>query len=65
MDLAGYRIYYGETYGPYTHVINVDGFTFCDIEGLQLRGTYFFAVTGYDTFGNETEFSDESTVIIQ
>jgi hypothetical protein len=65
-DLAGYKIYYGTTSGNYVYYVdigNVINYRIMDLgEGL----TYYFAVTAYDTSGNESEFSAEvSRYIIQ
>ncbi|MCG3113116.1 MAG: DNRLRE domain-containing protein [Candidatus Manganitrophus sp. SB1] len=57
-DLAGYRVYFGtasRTYGP---SINVGKATSYTLTGLANR-THFFAVTAYDTAGNESAFSVE------
>ena len=57
-DLAGYRVYYGLTSGDYNKVIDVGNQISCIISGL-LDTTYYFAVTAYDTSGNESDYSDE------
>ncbi|MCG6906911.1 MAG: Ig-like domain-containing protein, partial [Desulfobacteraceae bacterium] len=57
-DLDGYRVYYGtssRTYGP---PLNVDTTT-CTLDPLSEGATYYFAVTAYDTSGNESGFSTE------
>lgn len=57
-DLVGYKIYYGTTSGNYTEVIAVGNVTTYKVEGLQ-PGTYYFALTAYDTSGNESGYSNE------
>lgn len=58
-DLAGYKIYYGVSSGEYTKVIIItDNITTYTIENLS-SGTYYFAVTAYDTAGNESAYSNE------
>ena len=57
-DLAGYRVYYGNTAGSYTNRIDVFNVTEKIIGGLQDSSNYAFVVTAYDTAGNESEFSD-------
>lgn len=56
-DLGGYKVYYGNTtrtYGTPIDVKNVSAYT------LDLTdGTYFFAITAYDTSGNESVYSNE------
>jgi predicted phage tail protein len=57
-DLAGYKVYYGtasRSYGPSTNTGNVTSYT---VTGLS-TGTYYFAVTAYDSSGNESGFSNE------
>ena len=58
-DLAGYTVYWGTTSGDYTDqtdVGNVEQF----LSTLPNNGlTYYFAVTAYDTSGNESRFSEE------
>ncbi len=58
-DLAGYKLYYGTKTRRYTRSIdvgNVQSYTVLDLaEGTN----YFFAVTAYDTSGNESEYSEE------
>jgi hypothetical protein len=58
-DLAGYRVYYGTVsriYGPALNVSTVTDHSFNDLEeGV----TYYFAVTAFDTSGNESGYSTE------
>jgi len=62
-DLAGYKVYYGNSSGTYTSSIDVGNTTTYTITGLQ-PGTYYFAVTAYDTSGNESDYSNEVTETI-
>lgn len=55
---AGYKVYYGTTSGHYTNVIDVHNLTTCLINSLS-PGTYFVAVTCYDSSGIESDFSNE------
>jgi len=61
-DLAGYRLYYGETprtQGAYTHAVTI-GQKEATAWSLSLDpGTYYFALTAYDEAGNESELSAE------
>jgi hypothetical protein len=54
-DLAGYKIYYGKKSSSLTHVFNVKsaGLTSHLVENLD-AGTWYFAVTAYDTKGLES-----------
>ena len=60
-DLGGYKIYQGQapgTYGPPT-VINDPAASSYQAEDLP-AGDYYFAVTAFDTSGNESAFSNEA-----
>jgi hypothetical protein len=68
VDLAGYRAYYSNTSGSYSEMVDA-GMPYCEstggvmtctyvIESL-LPGTWYFAVTAYDTSDNESAFSNE------
>ncbi len=59
-DLAGYRVYFGTASRAYGPSINVGKTTSHTLTGLANQ-TYFFAVTAYDTAGNESSFSAEVT----
>jgi fibronectin type 3 domain-containing protein len=66
-DLAGYKIYYGESSGNYTNSINVGKATQYTVNQLRDDVTYYFVVTAYDTAGNESGYSLEvsaKTVLI-
>jgi len=58
-DLAGYRIYYGNSSRNYDYVFDVGDVTEYQL-GLSFEDTYYFAVTAYDTSGNESDFSAEA-----
>ncbi|MCI0620413.1 MAG: fibronectin type III domain-containing protein [Acidobacteria bacterium] len=57
-DLAGYKVYYGTSSHNYSSSVNVSKVTSYTLTGLN-AGTYYFAVTAYDTAGNESSFSNE------
>lgn len=57
-DLAGYKLHYGLASGSYSTTINVGNVTVYTVENLP-DGTYFFAVTAYDTSSNESGYSNE------
>jgi hypothetical protein len=59
VDLAGYKVYHGTSSLDYTWDADVGNVTTYKIDGLTPEITYFFAVTAYDTSGNESEFSNE------
>ena len=61
-DLSGYRVYYGLASGQYDFMeeANLDTFfTVLDLDNV----TYYFAVTAYDTAGNESDFSEEVSCV--
>jgi hypothetical protein len=57
-DLAGYKVYYGTASGIYGTPIVIAAQTTYTITGLA-PGTYYFAVTAYNTAGLESSFSNE------
>ena len=62
-DLAGYKVYYetDESGYPYANSIDVGDVNSYTLSGLQMSTTYYFAVTTYDTDGNESWYSNEVT----
>ena len=61
-DLAGYKVYFGNFSGNYSqnmNVDNVDNVTTYTVNNLTDGLTYYFAVTAYDTSGNESGYSNE------
>lgn len=57
-DLIGYKIYYGTSSKNYTIMIDVGNVTTYAINNLS-SGTYFFAVTAYNTQKIESNYSNE------
>ena len=57
-DLAGYRLYYGNESGNYDYVADIGKSTSVEIDNLTAN-TWYVAVTAYDYFGNESDFSNE------
>lgn len=61
-DLAGYRLYYGETpraQGAYSQSVTI-GQKDATAWTLSVQpGVYYFALTAYDESGNESGFSAE------
>ena len=62
-NLDGYKVYYGMETGSYDEVIDVGENTLCSISGLS-TGTWYFAVTAYDYYGNESDYSNEVLVTL-
>ena len=64
-DLAGYRLYVGEASGQYGEPVDVGNVTGHVMEITPEYGaTYYFALTAYDTSGNESGYSDEASCFI-
>jgi len=60
-DLAGYKIYYGTESGNYSNIVDVGYLDGAEVSySLELTDNrYYFAVTAYDTSGNESDYSNE------
>ena len=64
-DLSGYKIYYGTASGVYGDPIDVGNVTGHVMEITPQHGaTYYFALTAYDTSGNESGYSDEASCFV-
>ena len=65
IDLAGYNVHYGNASQQYTTTIKVTnpGLTTYVVDNLP-AGTYYFAVTAYDSSGTESPLSSEVSTII-
>ncbi|NIQ15873.1 MAG: hypothetical protein GTO02_16200 [Candidatus Dadabacteria bacterium] len=55
---SGFIIYFGNTPGHYRYSINVGNVTEYTINSLS-SGTWYFALTSYDNWGNESALSNE------
>jgi len=53
-DLSGYKVYQGTTAGSYGTSVDVGNTTTYSAQNLQAGLTYYFAITAYDTNGNES-----------
>ncbi len=64
-NLAGYKVYYGNSSRNYTNVIDVglpqpnNGRIQASVDGLAEGETYYFAATAYDSQGAESDYSIE------
>jgi len=61
-DLAGYRVYFGTTPGVYQQATGegiVVVSTSYTVAGLASGTRYYFAITAYDYYGNESNYSAE------
>ena len=64
-DLAGYVIHYGTASAAYTQLAKVEnaGLTRFVLDNLA-KGTYYFAITAYNSKGLESELSAEVTATL-
>jgi hypothetical protein len=60
-NVAGYKIYFGVASRVYTNSVDVGNLANAVINGLSANTTYYFAATSYDAFGDESDFSDETS----
>jgi hypothetical protein len=58
-DLAGYKIYYGNSSRNYDDTTDVGNQTSWTITGLIDTEPYYFAVTAYDIYATESDYSNE------
>ncbi len=58
-DIAGYKVYYGNSSGSHQTVIDVGNTTTYTILNLLDGTIYYFAATGYNTSGIESGYSNE------
>ncbi len=63
-DIAGYKIYYGASTREYFACIDVGQEKSCAISAPSEGQVYYFAVTAYDIFGNESDYSAEVAHLI-
>lgn len=64
-DLAGYKVYVGTAAGTYGAPVDVGNVTAHTLTLTPAAGqTYYFALTAYDTSGNESIKSSEVSVFI-
>jgi hypothetical protein len=57
-DIAGYTLYYWQADGDFPESVDVGNSTTYILEELEAGQTYSFAITTYDTTGNEGGFSN-------
>ena len=68
-SLQGYRVYYGTFAGTYLQSPGQglpvgSGTTTYQVTGLSTGATYYFAVTAYDSQGDESAYSNEVLKVI-
>ena len=64
-DLAGFTVYYGSTTGSYSNSTTIynPGITSLILDNLSYGRTYYFAMTAFDESGNESEYSNEVSIL--
>jgi hypothetical protein len=63
-NISGYYVHFGNSSGNYDKKINNGQNTTCSVNGLA-SGTYYFAVSSYDSSGNESTLSNEVSTSVQ
>ncbi len=63
-DLAGYKVYYGDSSKTYQTNVDVGDVTEHVITGLEYGKKYYVAVTAYDDSGNESDRSEEVVITL-
>ena len=63
-DVTGYMLYYGPTSGGYTQSIDMGNVTEYIDYNLIDGQTYYFAVTAYDSYGDQSDYSNEVSAAI-
>jgi len=58
-DIAGYRVYVGSASLQYDRSIDVGMALTATVPDIGTNANTHFAVTAYNTYGNESEYSDE------
>jgi len=58
-DLDGYRVYWGAQSRNYSGSVSINSPTTTQWEATNAPGTYYFALTAFDTDGNESAYSNE------
>jgi fibronectin type 3 domain-containing protein len=67
--VTGYRVYYGLASGSYLQAkgagISVERVETHVVTGLSTGTHYYFAVTAVDASGNESDYSNEASKVVQ
>jgi Bacterial Ig domain/Fibronectin type III domain/NHL repeat len=62
--VAGYKVYMGTSSGNYTQSFTAGNVTSYTISNLSPGTAYYFAITSYDSYGNESTYSNEVSAAI-
>ena len=63
-NVVGYNVYYGTTSRGYTQMVPAGNATSITISNLTEGVTYYFAATAYDSFGLESDYSEEASYTV-
>jgi hypothetical protein len=63
-NVTGCNVYYGVSSGNYTNMINAGNVTNATVSGLVAGVTYYFAATTYDSAGDQSGYSTETTYTV-
>ena len=58
-DVTGYKIYYGTQSGTYSEMVDAGSATTVTLTDLVIGTTYYIAATAYDSYGYESDYSNE------
>lgn len=61
---VGFNLYYGQTSGQYSRRRTLGNVNSYRLDGLTNGETYYLAVTAYDVFNQESEYSNEVGIIV-
>ncbi|MBU1017597.1 hypothetical protein KKA33_01055 [Patescibacteria group bacterium] len=61
---TGFNVYYGKQSGTYTRRRTVDNVGSVRIDNLMNNEAYYFAVTAYDQYNRESDYSNEVGIIV-
>jgi hypothetical protein len=61
-NISGYNVYYGNSSRDYDVTLDVGNWTSVTIAGLEDNEAYYFAVTAYNTDGDESGYSSEACI---
>jgi hypothetical protein len=64
-NISGYKIYYGQETRSYSVIIDAGNVLTYSVSGLTVGQLYYFALTTYDNYQQESDFSNEQEAVTQ